>query len=150
MPNHEPYEDPVLGTFTWDDTRGDWLFKLVLPTRQAAKGSLTPCDNRLHLSSPEFDESRRCLSWIRDNEPVLRGYVADTMYELMLDWHDPEWGPPLTKDEFRDKITLTGVVVLEDHRASLIFSDAECFGGHNITFSVGADGRLDEEPYLWG
>jgi hypothetical protein len=68
----------------------------------------------------------------------------------VLDWHNKEWGSPLSKDEFRDKIALTGVQVLDDHRAVLLFSDAECFGGHTITFSVGADGRLDEDPYLWG
>lgn len=72
------------------------------------------------------------------------------MFELMLDWHDPEWGPALTKKEFRDKVALTGVLVLEDHRASVLYSDADCFGGHAITFSVGADGEFDEEPYLWG
>jgi hypothetical protein len=72
------------------------------------------------------------------------------MYAGMLDWHDPEWGPPLTKEEFRDKLALLGVNVLEDHRASFVFSDAECFGGHAIVFSVGAEGRLDEQLDLWG
>ncbi len=71
------------------------------------------------------------------------------MYDLMLDWHHAEWGPAASKDEFREKIALSSVWVGED-RASLLFNDAEFFGGHRITFSVGADGRLDEEPYLWG
>ncbi len=150
MPEHAPYSDPTLGTATWDGVRGDWLFTLVLPSGAEAKGSIRPEDDRLHLSAPELEESRECVRWVRDNEPALRQYVADQMYEMMLDWHDPEWGPALSKEEFRDKIDLTGVLVLEDHRASLIFSDAECFGGHAITFAVGADGRLDEEPYLWG
>jgi hypothetical protein len=73
------------------------------------------------------------------------------MYRLYLNnWHDPAYGPPLTQDEFRDNLAVVNVNVLEDHRAELQFSDAECFGGHWITFSVGADGKLDEEPYLWG
>jgi hypothetical protein len=102
------------------------------------------------LSSPELQASRACVRWVQANEPALRKYVADQMYQLMLDWHDPEWGSPLTKEQFRDTIELVGVMVLEDYRACLNFSDAECFGGHAITFSVGADGKLDEEPYLWG
>jgi hypothetical protein len=150
LPKHKPYADPVLGTATWNDTRGDWEFSLILPSGRSVEGSVRPEDDRLHLSSPELDQSRACVRWVRDNEPALRQYVADQMYELMLDWHDPEWGPALSQNEFRDKVALVGVQVLEDHRASLIFSDAECFGGHAITFSVGADGKLDEEPYLWG
>jgi hypothetical protein len=150
LPEHNPYTDPTLGTATWDDARGDWLFTLVLPSGQSVQGRIKPENNRLHLSSPKLEESRASVRWVRDNEPALRQYVADKLYQMMLDWHNPEWGPALTKEEFRDKIALIGVNVLEDHRALLNFNDAECFGGHVITFSVGADGRLDEEPYLWG
>jgi hypothetical protein len=150
LPEHEPYTNPDFGRATWDDTRGEWVLTVAFPSGRTAEGSITPEDKTLHLSSPELEESRACVRWVRDNEPALRQYVAETMYELMLDWHHPEWGPALTKEEFRDKIALVAVQVLEDHRASLIFNDAECFGGHAITFSVGADGQLDEEPYLWG
>ena len=150
MAEHPPYVDPVLGTATWDDTRNQWELKLNLATGHQVEATITPEDNRMHLSSPEFEESIQCVRWVRDNELTLRQYVADSMYELMLDWHDPEWGPPLSKEQFRDKIALTGVLVLEDHRASIVFSDADCFGGHAITFSVGADGKFDDEPYLWG
>ncbi len=150
MPKHEPYTDPHFGTATWDDVRGDWLFTVSFPSGRTAEGSIRPEDNSLHLSSPELEESRACIRWVQTNEPTLRQYVADQMYELMLDWHDPEWGPALSKEGFRDKLALVGVQVLEDHRAALIFDDADCFGGHAITFSVGADGKFDEEPYLWG
>jgi hypothetical protein len=150
LPEHEPYSDPDFGIATWDDARGDWLFTLTFPSGRTAEGGVRPEDNNLHLSSPELEESRACVRWVQANEPTIRQYVADKMYELMLDWHDPEWGPALSKDAFRDKLRLAHVSVLEDHRASLQFSDAECFGGHWITFSIGADGKLDEEPYLWG
>jgi len=149
LPEHEPYTDPNFGTATWDDARGDWLFTLVFPSGRTAEGSVRPEDNSLHLSSPELEESRACVRWVQANEPALRQYVADKMYELMLDWHDPEWGPPLSKDAFRDKVALVGVQVLEGHSALLVFSDAACFGGHAIVFSAKADGRLDE-PALWG
>jgi hypothetical protein len=150
LPEHQPYTDADFGTATWDDPRGDWQFTVTFPCGRTAEGSIRPEDNRLHLSAPELEESRACVRWVQANEPALRQYVADKMYQLMLDWHDPEWGPPLSKEEFRDKIKLVGVMVLEDHRAALNFSDAECFGGHAITFSVGADGKMEEEPYLWG
>lgn len=150
MPKHEPYTDPNFGTATWDDARGDWLFTVVFPSGRTAKGRVRPEDNSLHLSSPALEESRECVRWVQSNEPVLRQYVADQMYELMLDWHNPEWGPALSRDEFRDKLSLAAVQVLEGHRASLFFDDAGCFGGHAIELSVGADGRLEEEPQLWG
>ena len=150
MPKHEPYTDPNFGVAIWDDAHDYWLFTVAFPSGRSAEGSIRPEDSGLHLSSPELEESRACVRWVQSNEPFLRQYVAEQMYELMLDWHDPEWGPPLTKEEFRDKIELVGVMVLEDHRASLNFNDAECFGGHAITFEVGADGKLDSEPYLWG
>jgi hypothetical protein len=150
LPKHEPYVDPNFGTATWDDSQGDWLFTLAFPSGRTADGSIRPEDNSLHLSAPELEESRACVRWVQANELTLQQYVADTMCQLMLDWHDLEWGPPLTKDEFRDKLLLEGVCVLEDHRASLHFGDADCFGGHWITFAVGADGKLDETPFLWG
>ncbi len=150
VPTHEPYEDSVLGRAIWDEASGDWGFTLVVPSGLTIEGSIRPEDNALHLASPKLNDSRECVRWVRDHELALRQYVADQMYDMMLDWHNEEWGQPLSKDQFRDKITLVGVQVLEDHRASLIFSDAECFGGHAITFSVGADGKLNEEPYLWG
>ncbi|WP_020470155.1 DUF2262 domain-containing protein [Zavarzinella formosa] len=151
MPEHEPFADPNVGTVRWDSDRGDWLFIVTFPSGRTAEGSVRPEDNSLHLSSPEMEESRACIHWVQSNEPALRQYVADKMYRLYLDsWHDPEHGPALTQEEFRDKLSLVGVQVLEDHRAFLVFSDAECFGGHAIVFSVGADGILDEEPDLWG
>lgn len=150
MPEHAPYTDPSFGVATWDEAAGNWQFTVVFPSGRIAKGSIRPEDDSHHLSSPELEESRACTRWVQANELALRQYVADNMYEMMLDWHDPDWGAPLTKDLFRDKIELVGVSVLEDHRAMLNFSDAKCFGGHCITFSVGADGKLDEEPYIWG
>ena len=150
MPIHEPFDDPVLGRAMWDDGRNEWRFTLVLPSGHCVEGSINPEDNDLPLTAPTLAESRECVQWVRDNEILLRQYVADRMYPLMLDWHDEANGPPLSKDEFRENVALAGVQVLEDHRAALLFDDAGLFGGHTITFSVGADGRLDEEPYLWG
>lgn len=150
MPEHQPYTDPAFGMSTWDDANGDWLFTLVFSSGKTASGSVRPEDRHLHLSSPEMKESRACIRWVQSNEPALKQYVADMMYAVAIDWHDPEWGPEPTKDEFRDKLALVGVQVLEDHRAFLVFNDADFFGGHAIVFSVGADGRLDEEPYLSG
>jgi len=150
LPEHEPHSDPDFGTATWDDAHGEWRLTVVFPSGREAEGSITPEDKSLHLSAPALDESRACVRWVQANELALKQYLADKMYEGMLDWHDPEWGPPLTKDEFRDNLALRGVNVLEDHRAFLVFSDAECFGGHALVFSVGADGRMDEEPNMWG
>jgi len=151
VPEHASYTDPNFGVATWDAKAGDWLFTVAFPSGRTAEGSVRPEDDSLHLSSPELEGSRACIRWVQANEPALRQYVADKMHGLYLNnWHDPECGPPLTQEEFRDKLALVGVQVLEDHRAFLVFSDAECFGGHAIVFSVGADGKLDEEPNLWG
>lgn len=151
MADHAPYTDPRFGIATWDAKAGDWRFAVVFPSGRTADGSIRPEDNSLHLSSPELDESRACIHWVQANEPELRLYVANKMYSLYENnWHNPEYGPLLSKEEFIEKLSLASIQVLEDHRASLQFSDAECFGGHWITFSVGADGNLDEEPYLWG
>ena len=43
---------------------------------------------------------------------------------------------------------MDGPLVLEDHQASLIFK-AECFGCHATALSLGTDGKLEDEPYLW-
>lgn len=150
MPKHANYVDPIFGTAVWDDSKGDWLFQVVFPSGATAEGSIRPEDSNLHLSATELAESRACARWVQANELTLKEYVANKLYEGMLDWHDPEWGSPLSKGEFRNKLALVGVNVLEDHRAFLVFNDADCFGGHAIVFSVGADGVLEEEPDLWG
>lgn len=151
MPEHTPHTDPGFGVATWDAKAGVWLFTVACLSGRTADGSIRPEDESLHLSPPQLDESRACVRWVQANEPALRRYVADKMYPLYFNnWHNPECGPPLTQEEFCEKIVLASISVLEDHRASLHFSDAGCFGGHWITFSVGADGELDEEPYLWG
>jgi hypothetical protein len=103
LPEHEAYTDPDFGMATWDDARGDWLFTVAFSSGRTAEGSIRPKDNGLHLSALELEESRECVRWVAANEPALRQYVADKTYQLMLDWHDPESGPPLTKEEFRNK-----------------------------------------------
>lgn len=150
MPDHQTVDDPVFGRATWDAVRNHWSFKVILPSGQAVDGFVEPEDYDLALSSPVFNESRACARWVRENEAALCQYVADKMYDLMLDWHHEEWGPALSKDEFREKIALSSFWVAQEGRASLLFDDAGLFGGHRITFSVRADGTLDEEPYLWG
>src|SRR5690242_4990720 len=71
MSSYPPYTDPVLGTSTWNQAQGEWQFTILLPSDRFVEASITPEDNRLHLSSPELAPSRECLRWVRDNEAVI-------------------------------------------------------------------------------
>lgn len=78
MPEHEPYTDANFGTATWDDAKGEWLITIVFPSGRTAEGSILPEDKRLHLSSPELEESRACVRWVQANELTLKQHVGGT------------------------------------------------------------------------
>jgi hypothetical protein len=150
MPEHLPYEDPTLGTAVWDDAEGWWKVTVFLPSGQKVDVSVIADGNSAHLSSPDFNETMNCIRYIRDNESVLRQFVADEMYDLMLDWHDDDEGPALSKTEFRDKLTMMYVSVDEDHGASVFYNDAGCFGDNAIMFDMRADGQIVRAPFICG
>jgi hypothetical protein len=145
-----PIDDPVFGHATWDPAQKNWTFTVVLPSGRKVEGFLDAEGPDVPLSSAFFDRARAQVGWVCKNDEMLRQHVADRMYDLMLDWHNDESGPPLSKEQFREAIALSCMIVMDDDLVALHFDDARLFGGHSITFSIGADGEFEEEPYLWG
>ncbi len=148
---HEPFDDLVLGRVTWNGQHNEWRFTLTLSDGRAVNGAVVPEGNRLPLHRQGLGEIRDCVHWVRDNERAIRQYIADQMFPGWLSgWYDEEIDQIATKEEFREAITLAGISVLEDRRATLCYDDANLFGGHAIVLSVGADGRFDCPPSIWG
>ena len=147
---HDPLGDEVLGLVTFDECEKEWSFNVGIDGRDV-RGSIVPGDHRHPLHEQRFDEIRECVSWIRDNEPAIRDYITDQMFDGWLDrWYDEEIHATATRDGFRDAISLSGIHVLEDRVASLAYDAGELFGGHFIVLSVGAGGRFKYPPDLWG
>jgi hypothetical protein len=128
----------------------EWQFTLVIAGRPAARGVVTPEDYRIPLHAQGLDEIRERVRWVRDNDQVIRQWIADRMFELMLDWHDDSTGPSPSKEEFRDKIALSGISIYEDRLPYLTYDDGDFFGGHSIVADLNANNQLKLDPYLFG
>jgi len=149
MVSHTPHEDPRLGAATWVDGDHHWALRPSLPTGSEFTATITPMDSDLPLSDRAMKPSLDCIAWVADNEPSARKFVADKMYDLMLDWYDEDDEPP-SRAQFFDSLALDAVLVLEDHEASVLYKDGGFFGGHAIVFSVAPNGKFTDDPHLWG
>jgi hypothetical protein len=147
---HDPFDDLVLGRVTFDETHKEWKVTASVAGREVP-GSITPEDSRLPLQEQGLHEIRQCVTWVRDNEPAIRQYIADQMFDGWLDtWYDEELDSVTTREGFREAISLSGFSVLEDRVASLFYNDGGLFGGLSIVLSVGADGHFKHSPEIWG
>jgi hypothetical protein len=147
---HDPFDDPVLGRVTYHEGHKEWEFTVVIHGREV-RGSVVPLDSGRSLDEQGLDEVRVCVAWIRDNEPAIRDYITDQMFDGWLSgWYDEEIDTVTTRDGFRKAIYLPGFSVLEDHVASLYYNDGGLFGGHSIVLSVGAGGYFKHPPNIWG
>ncbi|HWG44882.1 MAG TPA: hypothetical protein VN688_19065, partial [Gemmataceae bacterium] len=98
---------------------------MKLPAGRAIPGTIVPEDRRRPLFEQGLDEIRDCVRWVRENEPTIRQYIADEMFEGWLNgWYDEEIDTITTKDEFHAAISLSGINILENCRASLCYNDA--------------------------
>jgi hypothetical protein len=147
---HDPFDDEVMGRVTFDEGHKEWQFVVTIAGSEVS-GTINPKDCRLHLEEQGLDEISVCVRCVRDNEPHIRQYIADEMFEgWWSNWYDDEIDTVTTREGFREAIALSGISVLEDRRASLCYNDGGLFGGHAIVLSVGADGVFDSPPSLWG
>jgi hypothetical protein len=147
---HDPFDDPVLGRVTYHEGYKEWEFTIPIRGREV-RGSVIPLDHRRPLHEQGLDEVRACVAWIRDNEPAIREYITDQMFDGWLSgWYDEEIDTVTTREGFREAIFLPGFSVLEDHVASLYYNDGGLFGGHSIVLSVGAGGCFKHPPNIWG
>ncbi|WP_169980836.1 DUF2262 domain-containing protein [Tautonia rosea] len=152
MSEHEAIDDPVLGRLRWDAVRGEWVFAFTVPSGKSVRGGITPEDSRLPLEHQGLTEIRDCVSWIVSNEPSIRAFIADHMFEgWKSGWYNEEIDEVITKEGFQEAISMSGVSILEDRVATLYYNDAGLFGGHAIVLSVRGRGEhFIDEPQLWG
>jgi hypothetical protein len=151
MSVHEPIDDEILGRLTWDADMGTWQFEVGPIAGRSIPGTIRPDDDRQPLNDQGLDEIRTCVQWIRANEPAIRSYIASKMFNnWRSNWYDEDDDAVATIDGFRDAISLASVSILEDRKATLIYDDGDLFGGHAIVTTVGADGRFEHEPHIWG
>lgn len=151
MSERAAFEDPILGAVSWSEDTSGWQFALRMPSGRPVTGGITVERPDLPLQDQGLDEIRACVAWARDHEPEIRQYIADQSFEGWWEsWYDPEIDEISTKDEFREAIALTHILVFEDRSASLYFDDGGLYSGHRIEVSVGTGGSLEGPPVLWG
>jgi hypothetical protein len=130
--------------------RGGAATNLLLPNGRTVGGAIVPENHRLPLSERALAEIRARICWLRDNEPAVRDFIAAKMFDGWLrNWYDQGIDPVTTRDQFRDRVWLAGLTVLED-RVALAYNYVQLFGGHAIVVTIASQGSFDGAPELWG
>ena len=148
---HDPFDDPVMGSVTFYEKVNEWEFCIAIADKEV-RGNIVPENHHRPLEEQGLNEIRESVAWIRDNEPSIRQYITTEMFEGWLSgWYDEEIDVVTTPEGFREAISLSGFSVLEDRVTSLLYyDDGGLFGGHSIVLSVGAGGRYEYPPNIWG
>ena len=142
-------DDPVLGRVTPDAARNHWLFNLLLPNGRMVPGVIVPDDDGSPPSAETLARVRERVGWVRDNEPAVRDHITKKMYDLWVrGWCQEQGDPITTRDQFRERIWLASLTILEGRRLSLHYNDAHLFGGHALIQSINSRGKFDGAPDL--
>jgi hypothetical protein len=139
-------EDPLLGSFDWDDALDCWQGSLALPSGRVVQLAVEPA-TAAHTDQPDssavFAAAHAVAAWLRESEADAYAVVS----RAMLDLYNRSWSqePPITAEEFARRIELLDVTVPSDGKSfPLWFTNGEMamFGGHAIDAYCGADWQL--------
>ncbi len=134
-------KDEMLGVLTWDAQLDWWEGKLKLE-------SATPFVLYL-LTRSEFtperritDECRTAIDRIVESEAEYRLYAA----KQLCDIHNSEWndGPPISEDEFAQRLTPDSIEVHESGYAEIHFHDGGLFWEHGVGVRLRQTGEFQE------
>jgi hypothetical protein len=139
-------EDPVLGSFEWDEELRYWRGALTLPSGRTAQLDITPATDE-HADQPDapgvFAATYPIVAWLRESEAE----AYDAVSRAMLNLYNGTWSEeaPITAEEFARRIELVDIGVPSDGTYfTLWFTDGEMemFGGHAIDAIFGVDRQL--------
>ena len=130
--------EEVLGRLTWDADFACWAGEVELTSGRPVGIFVSQGDAGLPAA---LRCARDSLELIRLNEAALRRRAA----EELLAWCNEEWndGPPITEEEFLERLTPESVAFFPDGGAELCYRDGGLFEGHAVLVRVGADGAFD-------
>jgi hypothetical protein len=139
-------EDPLLGSFEWDEELGCWNGSIALPSGRTAQFNISPAtdEHSDHPDSPEvFAAAYPIAAWLKDSEADVYAAVS----QAMLGLYNGTWSEesPITAEEFAQRIELVEISVPSSGKnVNLWFTDGEMemFGGHAIDAYFGADWQL--------
>jgi hypothetical protein len=140
-------EDPLLGSFEWDEELRYWRGSLTLPSGRTAQLDISPATNE-HAERPDatavFAAAYPVVAWLRRSEAEAYGTVSSAMLKLYNEtWSEEQ---PITATEFARRIELVEVGVPADGKHfTLWFTDGEMemFGGHAIDAYFRSDHQLE-------
>ena len=143
----EHFDDPDLGRLSRVPATDSWRFALLLPNGRTVPGAL-------ECPRPELQSTllqiRPRLIWLRDNEQAAREYIAGKMHGMwQRRWYDPHFHAPTPRDEFRDRIWLAGLFVI-DRLIQLHYNDAAFFGGKTLVLELRNVATFGGAPDLVG
>jgi hypothetical protein len=139
-------DDIILGTLTLD-RRVDWY----AGTRKANGGSY-----RVAVSTDDPDDDVGVIEAIRRAGAIVEqidrdsssGRLLDAIADQMLDLYNDTWrdeGPPLSRTAFKQRFTLSSVVVRADSSSTAWFDcDESLFGGHAVQVRNSPHGEVTE------
>ncbi len=144
-------DDPVLGRVVADAARAHWVFNLLLPNGRMVPAVIVPEDDGVLPSETMLARVRERIGWLRDNEPAVRDHITKKMHDLWLrGWCHEQGEARTTRDQFRERIWLATLTILEGRRLSLRYNDGQLFGGQYLVQSINPRGKFDGAPDLCG
>jgi hypothetical protein len=140
-------EDPILGPVTYEGT-GDWHFTAHFGPGRSIKGTIVGDPSSIHDS---IGTCREVIPWLSTNEKSILLSVARKMFPGWLSgWRDDEIDAISSEREFCQKLSLSGIIFLEDASFHVLIDDGGLFGGHSIVTPFDKTLRPSGEPYLFG
>lgn len=93
-------------------------------------------------ASARFEE---LIQNIEGLDTIIKGYCALHMLDSANEWKENENDPDITANIFKEKMgTPNEMVVHNNGKAEIIYSDGNMFGGHAIQVRVNADNEIKD------
>jgi hypothetical protein len=135
MQNHN---DPLLGQLKWDPEMKSYVTQ-VESGRGSVEFEIEVVDER--ALDAQLGCARRIAAALEEYSERARQFAARQMLGLKNGgWLDKDEAP-ITEEEFRSRIQLSIVEVLDQKSTTLILDDGDVFWGHQIAIGVNADGE---------
>jgi hypothetical protein len=137
---HDPINDPVFGTLTWDGKRHQWFVQVRLTPKHRIDVTID-WDEREPLEEL-LARCRTAFLRVRNDEQAYRQATADAMLESCNAWREEDTAEE-TRESFARKIELGLIVLRSDGQVELWYDDGEeFFPGHAIRTLLDASGSF--------
>jgi hypothetical protein len=138
--------DDILGPATWLERDRAWKFDVVLIEGSSIVGQILPEIEGAIPSEDWLRLIRKCVIWLRANEPELRRRVSEDMFDYWCETYCRAEDEVNTPEEFAATIRTIGINFSEGGQAEVFYDDNGLFGDHGIWVEINEVGEFVQGP----